>query len=670
MKTSLALGLTALFASAANAAEPPPISDFVRHSTYSSAEISPNGEYLALTVDRGGQDVLTVLRLSDLSLVKVNTLPEDKSVAGVTWVSDDRLMFTATRKLGSYASPFLTGEWFAVNADGSMPRPVIHFGARSSTERNKAVGNQRFQLLDPLEDDPRNVLMLAYYQRTNNSSGVELVQVDTLSGARKTLARAPRDNCSLSLDEKKQARFAICSDARDASGRFDTVTELYRLGDDGQWALVNSSKNGGEDLTVLGTADDGRIYAFRSDRKNPSAFGLLDRQTAQFTELFRDPVSSVSNIMASPKDDTVFAVVTEAGAPEVHMIDEAHPDAQLYLSLAGAFPGQLVDFSSATRDGDKIIVSVYSDRNPGELYLYDRKTGQARFLMKNRNWMDTSRSASVIPFALTSRDGLKLHGYLTVPHGVDPKNLPMVVNPHGGPMGPRDDWGYNWETQLLASRGYAVLQVNFRGSGGFGKAFEDMAYGQWATGIMNDIADATKWAIEKGYADKDRVCIYGGSFGGYAAIMGPATHPGLFKCAFGYVGAYDPQIQFKLSDTSKREDGLAYMRRAFGPSRAEQDAMSPVLHADKVNIPVYLAAGARDARCPPENTEAMFKALEQAGNKPEGMIIQTGEGHGFYEEKARENLYTEMLAFFGRHIGRQGEVTVGTPAAAEGSGGR
>ncbi len=670
MTYRFALGLAARAAAAVQASEPPPIADFVRHSTYSSARISPTGEYLALTVDRGGQDVLTVLRLSDLSVVKVNELPEEKSVAGVQWVSDDRLMFTATRKIGSFAAPASTGEWFAVNADGSQPRPVIFYGTRSAAERSKTVGNQSFSLLDPLDEDPRNVLMLAYYQRSNDGAGVELVQVDTLSGSRKVLARAPRDNCSLALDEKKQARFAVCSDSRDASGQFDTVTELHRLGDDGKWTLVNSSKSGGQDLRVLGTTDDGTIYASRSDRKSPPAFGTLDRQTGEFTELFRDKVAEVEGYLQSPVDDTVFGVVTQAGAPKVHLIDEEHADAQLYMSLAAAFPGQYVSFSSATRDGQKIVVSVSSDRNPGELYLFDRGSGQARFLMKNRNWMDTSRSASVMPFSLTSRDGLKLHGYLTIPHGVDPKNLPMIVNPHGGPMGPRDYWGYNWETQLLASRGYAVLQVNFRGSGGFGKAFEDMAYGQWATGIMNDIADATKWAIDKGYADKDRICIYGGSFGGYAAIMGPATHPGLFACAFGYVGAYDPQIQFKLSDTSKRDDGLAYMRRAFGATRAEQDAMSPVLHADKVKIPVYLAAGARDARCPPENTEAMFAALERAGNKPEGMIIQSGEGHGFYDEAARENLYTEMLAFFGRHIGRKGDVSVGEPASAEAAGGR
>jgi dipeptidyl aminopeptidase/acylaminoacyl peptidase len=223
-------------------------------------------------------------------------------------------------------------------------------------------------------------------------------------------------------------------------------------------------------------------------------------------------------------------------------------------------------------------------------------------------------------------------------------------------MGPRDSWGFNPEAQLFASRGYATLQVNFRGSGGFGKAFEDMAFGQWHTGIMHDVIDATRWAIEEGIADPNRICIYGGSFGGYSSLMAPAVDQNLFQCAFGYVGLYDAQIQFKLSDTSKREDGIAYLKRAFGATRAEQDAMSPITHVDKIKLPVYLAAGARDPRCPPEHTREMFEALEKAGNKPEGMLISSGEMHGFFKEENRVELYTEMLKFFDRHIGDPSEV--------------
>lgn len=648
IKSSLAILSLGLLTGAASAA--PSIQDFVRHSTYSGVKISPNGDYLAMTVDRGELDVLTVLRTSDLHVLKVNQLP-DKSVGDFYWVGPDRLMFNSVQKFGRFARPFATGEWYAVNADGSKPRPLIFYGTRDVTEKSKQVGNQVFSLLDTLRDDDVNVIMSVNYPRSNDGSGTEVVMLDTFSGRRKSLGRAPRENCEIALDATKAVRFAICYDDEDAEGKFDSHSELYRRGDDGKWALVNSSKTSGTRLSVLGTSGDGRVYATRSDGRTPEAFGTLDTATGEFKELFRDQVSEPARYITSTDNDTILGVITEAGAPHVTLVEEEHPDAEIYASLAAAFSGQMVDFSSATRDGKKIVLSVTSDRNPGELYLYDRDTGKARFLLQGRQWLDVKEMASVKPFSMTTRDGLKIHGYLTIPHGSNGKNLPMIVNVHGGPMGPRDEWGFNWETQLLASRGYLVMQVNYRGSGGFGKAFQDMAYGQWADGIMNDVIDATKWTIAQGYADKDRVCIYGGSFGGYASLMAPARDQTLFKCAFGYVGAYDANVQMTRSDTSKRESGRKYLRRALGETEAERDRVMPVNHADKIRIPVYLAAGARDPRCPPENTEAMNKALIAAGNPPEGVIIQPGEMHGFYKEESNLKLYTEMLNFFDRHIG-------------------
>lgn len=659
----LGLALCAASAQAADAPSgAPSIADFVRHPTYSGAKISPSGEYLALTVDRGDQDVLTVLRTKDLSVVKVNQLPDEKSVGQFEWVSPERLIFNSVKKLGRYAQPFGTGEWYGVNADGTQPRPLVFYGTRDATQRGKQVGNERFQLLDTLRDDDVNVIMAVTSPRSSEGSGTELVLFDTLTGRRKSLARAPRENCEIALDAAKAPRFAICYDDEDAQGNFDSQNELYRRGDDGKWTLINSSKSSGKHLSVIGTSTDGLIYANQSDGKKPEALGTIDQTTGAFNSLFEDAVSDPAGYITSADGDTILGVITEAGAPRVTMVDEKHPDAEIYASLAGAFPGQLVRFSSATKDGKKIVVSVVSDKNPGELYLYDRDTGKARFLMQGRKWLDPKKMASVKPFSMTTRDGLKIHGYLTIPNGSDGKNLPMIVNVHGGPMGPRDDWAFNWETQMLASRGYLVMQINYRGSGGFGKGFQDMGYGTWATGIMNDIIDATKWTVNQGYADGDRICIYGGSFGGYASLMAPTIDQTLFKCSFGYVGAYDIDVQLTKSDTSDRESGRRYMARAFGKTKAEQDAMSPVKHADKFKIPVYLAAGARDPRCPPENTESMNKALIAAGNPPEGMIIQSGEMHGFYKEENNQRLYTEMLNFFDRHIG--GKVNVGGASKA------
>lgn len=645
------VAIAALLASAGlQAAEPASIADFVKHPAYSAAKISPNGEYLAITVDIGEQDVLTVLRMKDLSVVKVNRLPDNRSVGAFYWTSPERLLFSATRKIGSFEQPMGTGEWFAVNADGSYQRPLIYFGARDVTQRSKTVAGS-YSLLDTLRDDDDNVAMVVYTARSSEGAGAEVELMDTVSGRRKSLGRAPKANCSISLDAGKQPRYAVCSTSRDENGEFDEQNELFRRDDGGNWTLLNSSKADGKFLQVFATSEDGTVYATQSDGKAPAALGILDPETGAFRELFRDPVANISDTVWSSDGKRILAVATAAGAPQVELIDGEHADAALYKGLAQAFEGQVVDFGSATRDGKQIVVSVHSDTNPGELYLYNRDTGQARFLMKNRAWVEPARMGKVVPFSFAARDGRMLHGYLTLPPGSAGKNLPMIVNPHGGPIGPRDDWAFNSEAQLLASRGYAVLKVNFRGSGGYGKAFQDAGHMQWADGIQDDIIDATRWAIGQGYANKDRVCIYGGSFGGYSSLMAPIRAPGMFKCAFGYVGVYDMPMMFEKGDIPERESGQRYLRKTLGTDEAGWARMSPTARAAEVKIPVFLAAGALDRRAVPEQTKAMAAALKAAGNPPEGMIIQEGEMHGFYKEENRIALYTAMLDFFRRHIG-------------------
>ena len=659
MKTSLMVPLalalaaalpTPLLAAPANTPTAYSIEDFAKHASYSSARISPNGDYLAISVDLGDQDVLTILRTSDLKVLKVNQLPDKKSVGSFYWISPERIMFNAVKKQGGYAQPFPTGEWFAVNADGSLARPVIFYGTRDATQRSKSVGNESYSLLDTLRGDDQNVIMQVRYPRSSEGAGTQVVSVDTISGRRSPLARAPKENCDIALDGAKEPRFAVCSSSRDESGEYDERSELYRR-DGTAWTLINASKSDGQHLRVLRTSADGTVYAEQDDGKAPPAIGTLDTASGRFQKLFQDPVSEVSQMMWSTDDKRLIGVVNQAGSPKVTLLDEDHPDAALYQSLAEAFPGQMVQFSSSTEDGNRILLSVYSDTNPGELYLFDRKSGQARFLLQGRDWLDPKRMASVTPFTVKARDGQTLHGYLTIPQGAQGKRLPMIVNPHGGPIGPRDNWGFNPEAQLLASRGYAVLQVNFRGSGGYGKAFEEAGHRQWAEGIQNDILDATHWAIDQGVADKDRLCIYGGSFGGYSALMAPIREPGLFKCAFGYVGVYDVDMLFKKGDIPQRESGQRYLRRTHGTDAAEWNKASPARRASEVKIPVFLAAGARDVRAVPEQTELMAKALTDAGNAPEGVIIQSGEMHGFYDVAARVNLYTKMLDFFNRHIG-------------------
>lgn len=650
---AMAPAMAALFAASAIATpamadEPLPIRDFIHHPEYSTAKISPDGRFLALAMQQESQKVLAVLTLQDMKVIRITRLTDRESVGDFYWVGPDRLMYTSTRNFGSLAAPFGTGSWYAMDADGGRPRTLASYYAGALSGRGRGLHfNEVYGMLEPDSGEPNHAIMQIF----DGAEGArnQVVSLDTVTGARRELARAPRDDCAMVLDEKRQARYANCSDDKDEDGNYKQHSELYRRGDDGNWTLLGK-RDDTRQVSVIGTAADGRIYALASDAGKPEAFGVLDPATGQFHALHADPAASPSQFVVASDASTILAVVTAAGAPQVEMVETANPDAALYASLAKAFPGELVDFTSATRDGKKIVVSVRSDTDPGQLYLFDRDSGSVRFLMKGRPELPAERMAKVVPFSFKARDGLVLYGYMTMPPGGG-KHLPTIINPHGGPIGVRDDWGFDSEAQLLASRGYLVVQLNYRGSGGYGQAFEDRGHGEWGGKMQDDLTDVTHWVAEQGYADPSRICIYGGSYGGYASLMGVAKEPDLYKCAVGYVGVYDLDMMYHEGDISERESGKRFLRRTIGTDETQLRARSPTVLADRIKAPVFLAAGLKDVRAPSKHTTAMRDALKAAGHPAEVVILQPDEMHGFYGEDAQLNLYTKMLAFFDKYIG-------------------
>lgn len=251
----------------------------------------------------------------------------------------------------------------------------------------------------------------------------------------------------------------------------------------------------------------------------------------------------------------------------------------------------------------------------------------------------------------TARDGLEIPAYLSVPPG-EAKDLPFIVLPHGGPHGPRDYWSWNPEAQFFASHGYAVLQVNFRGSGGLGREFETAGYRKWGREMQDDLTDATLWAVEQGIADPERLCIYGASYGGYAALMGAVREPDLYKCAVGYVGVYDISYMFEEGDylDNDRKASLTIMELFHGTDEADWRARSPVYNVDKIKADLMIVTGKKDRRVPFEHHKRLVKALDEAGKSYE-TLIENKEAHGFYDVDNRVELYNRMLKFFDRNIG-------------------
>ena len=488
-----------------------PIEHFVRADSLSGLVISPTGEYVAMTVERDDADALVVLRTSDLKPLSANNLAKGDRFVSLQWSSPNRILFSATRSKGRYAERDGLENWAAINADGSEFKIIRvgrgnEFGSVSTT-----VKSGFFNLLDAPGRDDGKVLVSQYIQR-NDKWMEEIGEIDTFEGKLRPISRSPRLHCDVAM-KLDQPVLAVCpmnESARrrkdKASGKFDDGgEEVYRYAGPNEWTRVATYTGAAGRISLQGWSDEGHIYVMHGDGRSTHAFGTLDPQNGAFTKLFQDPVSDPTYFLSTnDKRGTVIGVITEAGLPKVEVFDGEHPDAALYASLANLFPRRLVTPRSATRDGRRFLFHVGSDQSPGELYLYDRDQSQASLLMRHREWLPAERMARTRAFTSTTRDGVKVHGYLTLPNGSDGKRLPMIVSVHGGPMGVRDRWMYDNETQLLASRGYAVLRVNFRGSDGYGEAFEDQAYGQWGSGILHDIIDVS-------FGNAERTCSLGES---------------------------------------------------------------------------------------------------------------------------------------------------------------
>ena len=350
----------------------------------------------------------------------------------------------------------------------------------------------------------------------------------------------------------------------------------------------------------------------------------------------------------------------EPTQPRLRLWQPDHPDAKTMTELQAAFPGRIVLGVSASEDRNLLVLYVYSDRDSGAYYLFDRQARKASIITRAKPWLDAAKQAPQRGIAFKARDGKSVRGLLSVPPNSAGKNLPLVVLPHGGPFGVTDNWGHDPEVQILAQHGYAVLQVNFRGSGGYGHQFTKIGERQWGRAMQDDVTDATRWAISEGIADPGRICIYGASYGGYAALMGPIREPGLYRCAVGLSGVSDLSRLARWASLRRDDLGELYFNRVVGQDKAELAAHSPVMLADKIKVPVMLAHGGLDGIVPVQHAEAMVKALRKAGS-PVELTVYPSTGHTIRIEKHEQDFYARLLAFLDKHIGARPAVAATTP---------
>lgn len=600
-----------------------PVGDFFRDAEFSDVSLSPTGEYITVSIPQDDRTILAAFRVKDMKLVAKWDYGAKKHIDSVLWVNDERFLMYVSLKLGRFDFKVGVPDVYASNVDGS--------------KRADMTGLGEYSIADLTWDDPSNILV------SRSIESAFLSKYNVYGGAVTTVATAPLLYGQFLLDHEGKVRYAV------GGQKGQKRVTLRRDGDD--WKVIHSGEMGG-DVRIPWAFDAQNKNVFFSVSKDggPAEVVLIDPETDVETPVSSNPNVDVTSAIMSGDEKNLLAVGYRDGLPAYDFIDASHPESKTYAGLINAFPDHAVSFAGTSRDGRYILFYAYSDIDPGAYYLFDRTTAQAKFLLAARDWIKPEQMAHMRPIQLKARDGTTLHGYLTLPRGVPAKNLPLILNPHGGPHGPRDSWGFNSEVQFLANRGYAVLQVNFRGSGGYGSKFEQMGYGNWGTTMIDDMADAVDWVVGQGIADKGRVCTYGASYGGYAALQSVVRYPEKYQCTIGYVGVYSLDLLYHDGSADSPES-RKFLDRVIPKSMADRQAQSPLFNIDRLNGPVMLVHGGKDQIVPIVHYNRLKKALEEAGKPPEVTVVEDKEGHGFYDYQNQVDLYTKMEAFLDKHIG-------------------
>jgi dipeptidyl aminopeptidase/acylaminoacyl peptidase len=618
-------------------ANPVSFADLARHARYKMVKISPDGRYVAVTAVVRDRTMLSVIRLSDLH--GFNLEPHDNAdVIDFWWASPTRVIYTQGVRDSNFDAPLADGQLFGVNADGSGRDLLYGYGSH-----NPYYGAA--DLISALPGDPGHVLVSVSNLDAATSDGVLPVveKMSVTSGQMTKVMTAPARNVDFIADHAGHVRFAYGVDNE------DNVRVYTHPAGEGDWQLLPEI-DASRDLPLAFGANDKFAYF---DCNVPAGFGICkwDPATRKLAIEWSNPHVTATGLASGPEEDHFIGVNFEDGRPGVALFDPHDRDAEVLASLVQQFPGEGVQFVSSTQDGSKAIVAVESDTDPGAFYLYDRVSRTLRLLFRAAPWIGPEKLAAKQPFEFSARDGMRLQGYVTYPPGQESaRSLPLVVYVHGGPYGVRDWWDYDPDVQAVATRGYAVLQVNYRGSGGYGYAFQKAGWRQWGGKMQDDVADATRWAIAQGIADPNRICIYGASYGGYAALEGAVKDPGLYKCAIGYVGVYDLGLMYERGDIPDTTYGKNYLKRVLGTDRKTLAALSPVNQVGRLRAKVMLIVGGEDARVPPLQGQEMRKALRAKGIPCE-WLYRDKEAHGFYKEANVADLYANVDAFLDANIG-------------------
>ncbi|MGH1334872.1 MAG: prolyl oligopeptidase family serine peptidase [Aureispira sp.] len=600
-----------------------PLEDFFKNSEKSAYALSPNGQYFAYLAPYENRKNIFVQKVGSAESKRVTNVI-DRDLSGFFWGNNDRLLYV--RDFGGDENFHL----FSVTKEGADEKDLTPFD------------NVRTEIIDNLPEDETHLIIGTNHR---NPQIHDPYRLNINTGTLTLLAENPGNISSWITDHQGRLRVAIATNGVNTS-------ILYRATEEEAFQAVLTT-NFKEIVYPLYFDFDNveTVYALSNLGRDKVAIIKMNIRTGEELEvIYEHPDVDLTYLSYSRKRQVPTTITYTTWKRQHHFLDKEVE--ALYTRLHNDLGDYEISITSTNKEEDKFIVRTYSDRSLGAYYFYEKATDELIHITDVSAWLKEDNMAVMKPISYQSRDGLTIHGYLTMPQGGPTKNLPVVVNPHGGPWA-RDVWGFNPETQFLANRGYAILQMNFRGSTGYGRKFVESAYKQWGLSMQDDITDGVQWLINQGIADPKRVAIYGGSYGGYATLSGITKTPDLYACAIDYVGVSN-LFTFMETIPPYWELYREMLYEMVGNPNDEADsiqlrATSPVFHVDKIKVPLLIAQGAKDPRVNQDESDQMVEALQERGVTVE-YLLKENEGHGFRNEENRFEFYRTMERFLDQHL--------------------
>jgi dipeptidyl aminopeptidase/acylaminoacyl peptidase len=625
---------------------------FAQLGRMSGPDISPDGTHLAYLSSRSGRKHVVIHNLATGKKLLLPPSPGKYEFRWVGWANNDRILvglgFEGRRGIDFSRDKFRETRLLSMGRDGSniinmiKPKKSAAVGSLVPTDSTFTTAINQDDVIYWSPEDPDTVLVSIYDDYTKET-GANVRKINVNTGDYTIVAGGQRNVDNYYTDLQGVVRLAFGSVK--SGNKFNRFLS-FRDPADNQWKRSDTSPLLKDETIIASfTNDPNFAYAYAQVEGRRSLVKFDMRTQAIAETLYRDADLDVDSIYRDEKSDVIG--VELAGGKDVFFNPTWNARRK---GLSAALKDYEINITTITDDGKFVLLRATNATEPGLRYLYDVTKKSITELEFDYAGLGSTNAPYRTTIKYTARDGLPIEAILTLPRGVDPKNLPTIMLPHGGPWA-QDDVNYNYEAAFLANRGYAVLQPNFRGSTGYGKAFLDKGNGQWGLTMQDDITDGVAWLVKNGISDKSRMCILGGSYGGYAALMGAVKTPDLFKCAISINGVSDILKLLKDDNGAFKDEVSARLIGDLDKDRERLKATSPYYNAEKITAPILLIHAKDDQRVDYRQSIRMRDRLQEVGKSVEYVEIADGE-HFLENEAARVTYLTAVESFLAKHLGK------------------